>query len=339
MSNIDAFEEQLKDLGVPTGMDVERFKQKIIEKKNENSDTRFLKLPYGKTVIRILPPYNKNRIGQYSEEYLQHKMGDNYIVCSRKSGESIKKCPICMLATNFYNSQDKNENQISKMIYAHKRYYLNVVVKEYVDVDWEKSRMEEPKKEEWENKVFILDAPVSIVKIIEKFIIENGDVTNVLSGKDFVINKKNKTYDNGSVFVTYEESQFKTEPSYLANSPELIKAILSSQYDLEKILQDKRKNFNELTNFAMGHFNDIGNFRVSETLKQLISGEPVIHTKQYAGQQVNTTGNVKGTVTQTQTQNTSSSSNQQQGPQATELEDDLSFDEFTNEMEDEIDNL
>lgn len=356
----NTFAKELEDLGIPTGMDVEKFKQKVIEKKNENSETSpYLKLPYGETVVRILPPYNKDRAGQYSEEYLQHKLGSDYITCSRKAGEPVKKCPICMLANSFYNSEDPNEKSISKFIYAHKRYLINVIVKEYRNVDWEKSKMEKPAIESYQNKVFVFDASLSVVNIIEKYIIENGDVTDVLQGKDFVIRKGTKTYDNGLSFVSYEGSSFEQEPSYLANSPEVIKGILGSQHNLEKIVGAKRKTFSELLSLGVEHFNSIGNFRVVETLQQLSNGEHVIHTQQHGGQQQQQQSQQNRPIQnqnqrqnrpvqqpiQQQTQFAKQETQQQQQNQPVQqnptvpkfngpVDDDLSFEDFANEIDD-----
>lgn len=329
----NSFVKELEDLGIPTGMDIEKFKQKIIEKKNENSDTSpYLKVPFGETVIRILPPYNKNRIGQYSEEYLQHKLGKNYITCSRKAGEPIKKCPICMLANSFYNSEDPNEKSISKFIYAHKRYLVNVVVKEYRNVDWEKSKMEQPTEDSYKNKVFIFDVPLSVMNIIEKYIVDNGDVTDVLNGKNFIIKKGTKTYDNGQTFVSYEGSYFESEPSYLANSPEEIKGILGSQHNLEKVVNAKRKTFSELLELGINYFNEVGNFTVVETLQQLSSGEHIIHTQQHGKQQnISTEPSIEKPVEQSF--DTSVSQNPSVPKYNGNTDDDLSFDDFVNEID------
>jgi hypothetical protein len=191
------------------------------DKAKQGGDFKFWKpIKYGKYLVRFLPPKDSN--GVFFKETAQHRVGDNYYFCPKAEGEA---CPICEKYKKLYDIGTDAAIALAKEIKPRKQYLYNIIVKE----ELEKESDDPLKVHAYMSGKILYDTLMDYF-----FDEEYGDLTDVESGYDFIINKQKGELD----FPTYKNSKPKKMPSPLGTNEE-IEEILDNLKDLNKEIDVK----------------------------------------------------------------------------------------------------
>jgi len=255
------------DIDVPLGVDLKKLKEKFEEEKkraeerNGETDSRFVRLPDGKTVVRILPPYRKDKV-EFFEHFLNHRIGGKNIVCLReKKYTPVSSCPLCKLVKTLYQSNSDADISFASSIRAREKFYYNVVVREYLPDNPEKAKKDGIDLTVNPTQVKILSTGIKLYNKIKQYIFETeyGDITDVYKGYDFVIVKEQVKIASGLVIPNYDNSYPKKDSTPLAEDAETIKEILTNMYDLRKIVESAKLTYDRMIEYLERYFEQIGN--------------------------------------------------------------------------------
>lgn len=187
----------------------------------------------GRATIRMFPyPHSDDPFLEY---YFHFNIGRTSILCPKKNGLG-SDCPVCDLAADCYGSDDENDKELSKKLYARQRFYGLVV-----------DRADEtltPKYWGFSKTLYM--------KFLTWLEEDNGEYENFLdvnSGLDLVVGVQKTP---GKMFAS-AEAEAKRKESPLADSKEKINSILKSVKPASDIFQvmsveDITKKLNEWAN-------------------------------------------------------------------------------------------
>jgi hypothetical protein len=229
---------KLKDL-LSSGNLKDRFKKSIDSVTDKpsfksNEDSRIFTL--GLTddnkgqdlVVRFLPSLSYLKgdsdlllVKNYKHYY---RVGTKFVnvKCLSNIGQA---CPICDSVWSDWSISDDSEKEQLKSKMAKRKYLVNAYI-----VSWSKNK-------EMEDKVVLMEIPLTIYNILETAFKENDkniwDVTE--EGYDVYINIKVKQFNDRAV-PNYDGTIVAPKPSELAKSDKKIEKILEQTYDLQEIL-------------------------------------------------------------------------------------------------------
>ena len=153
----------------------------ILKKRFEERQTRgnfkFWKpIRNGKYTVRFLPPESDDSL--FYKETAQHKIGDSYFFCPKIEGDD---CPICEFYKALYDKGTDEAVALAKEIKPRKQYLYNIVVKDELGKAVEDSK-----------KVMVYASGKILFETLMDYFFDDdyGDLTDVESGYDFVINKE-----------------------------------------------------------------------------------------------------------------------------------------------------
>lgn len=213
---------------------LDALKKAFETQKRGGGDFRFWKpIKYGKYTVRFLPPHDSD--GLFFKETAQHKIGDNYYFCPKSEGDH---CPICEKYKKLYDIGTDDAVALAKEIKPRKQYLYNIIVKEELGEAYEDN-----------TKVFVyMSGKMLYDALMDYFFDEDyGDLTDVESGYDFVINKEHG--DLG--FPSYKKSKPRRNSSVMLEDDDDIEKVLEGIKDLNKEIE--LKSYDELKE-ALGHF-------------------------------------------------------------------------------------
>lgn len=215
---------------------LEKYKEITEGNKGNKGSEDFLKIPEGKTRIRILPA--KNPENPFYVETIQHgwKIDGKYrsITCRKVVGED---CPMDEFISELWAEHNKTckvnqwdgkkkstpYSELARELKGKEKYYMNIV-----------NRADE-------SKVLILGAAKTLFGSILSYMIsmdettgepEYGDITDLKEGRDFVIEAIKKP---GASFVTYEQSKIAPKVT-VAGKPDQILAWTEKMHDLQALV-------------------------------------------------------------------------------------------------------
>lgn len=214
-------------------IDLEALRAKHAELTNpggsEDWTEKYVQLNEGENVVRILPPseasqdngkqfYAETAIHRISKEVTPDGKPRNFH-CRKVHGEA---CPLCDAYFSLWESHNKlnlpkgEQSDFSKSartIKPGKRYYMNVADRGS------------------DNKVKILSVGIKVfTKIIDTMLDEDyGDITNLESGHDFKVVKKQIP---GQDWPAYDQSAPRPKPSKAMNSAKGISEVMDSLHDI-----------------------------------------------------------------------------------------------------------
>lgn len=204
--------------------------------KQKNQDSNYWKPEDGNSVIRILPPNPKinPKIQHFFQETTYHDIEGQRYYCPQSLAE--KPCPLCEARKKIYvqakregRSLTSQEENYVKAFMSKRRYTANIVV-----------RGEEDKGVRlWEFGIKMLEKLAEIMSIPDY-----GDITNVSTGRDFVVVKGQK-----AGFPNYDNSLCKPNSSPLGSESQ-IDTWMNSQFELTNRIVDKVLSYDELFKVA-----------------------------------------------------------------------------------------
>lgn len=272
--NIDL--KELGDLNVSLGVNLDDLKKRFEEEKQEaeknqnQSDNRFVILPEGKTVVRILPPYRKDKV-EFFKHFLNHRINGRNIICLREQKYTpVSTCPICSLVKALYSQNTEPDTQFANSIRARDKYYFNVVVRSYEPKN--KEDIEKLKLTANPTEVKILTTGIKLYEKIKQLVFETefGDITNVVNGHDFVIVKNTIKTADGLSLPNYDNSYAKPDATPLADDTATIKQILTSMYDLDVLVASMTMRYDDIVAWMEAYLDEIGNTEVLNLFKNSI---------------------------------------------------------------------
>lgn len=208
------------------GVDLGALRKKLEELKTGQKQMegefmdRFLQVPEGETVLRILPGKDG---GQFYSETAIHRMNDKNLHCP---GRSV--CPLCRYVSKLFNSKDEKMTQIARGIKAKKRFYFNVIARE----------ARNPTTGEIEKNVGpkIYSCGIKLFeKILSTFVDDDfGDLTDLKEGWDFKIVKKEK-----DGYPNYDDSRPRPKSCPASEDEEEIKRWMEGLHDLQALIVKK----------------------------------------------------------------------------------------------------
>jgi len=203
---------------------IEKYK-KFKEEKVDKKDPKFIKLKDGDNRVRILPPLKED--GMFFLMYGQHYIDNQFVVCPKKTNDD--PCPICEFVSKLYRG-DEDSKTLAGQIRARDKYIYNVI-----DRDNE------------EEGVKILQTGVKIFEVIIGRVVDPdiGDITNLKSGFDVIIKKKQQ-----GGFPNYDGTDVARKPSLLSDDIEKVKKWMNDRFDLEKEIEVK--SYDELAKLLDG---------------------------------------------------------------------------------------
>lgn len=249
--------------GIPLGVDIGMLKKKFEDEHKSREfnggDSRFLRLPEGKTRVRILPPYSKD-VMEFYRGFLVHSFDGKSITCFRnKKFEPVNICPLCQVTSYLYSTKDDADRDLASLIRAKQRFYYNVVVREYKPDNFDKAKEAGYDLTVNPDEVKILSTGSKLFEKIRDFIFgEYGDITHVFEGRDIIILKTMKRIENGKMIPSYDNSYPAKDASPLAENNATIRKILSSMHNLNQIVEGSKITPAEMVNTIIEYFDRVG---------------------------------------------------------------------------------
>lgn len=218
---------------------------------------KFLRIEDGTTVVRILP--GKDDEPFYAETALHRLNGKNLHCIGRQ------QCPICRYVSKLYDSKMDENVDLARQIKAKKRFYFNVIAREYKDpVTGEVEENIGPKIFSCGIKLF--------EKILGTFVdADYGDLTDIAEGWDYkIIRKRKDGYPN------YDDSQPRPKPCPASQDTEEVKKWLDELHDLQALVVHKTQDElqEELESFLNGEEGPSVPEPASTTTRETDSGSP-----------------------------------------------------------------
>lgn len=206
-------------------MDINLVKKRRRELNDKISrNTTLWKPKSGTSNIRILP-YKANPKNPFIELWWHWNVGSNSILClSRNFGD---KCPICEFATDLWKSNEKDDKELAKDLFANLRFYTPVAVRGAGE--------EGPKywgfgKSIYESLTDALQDP------------QCGDFTDIESGRDIEVTYKTPEQMNNKYGKVTAKVSFSQSP--LHDDAEIVQKLLEEQKDIFEIYP--RKEYDEV---------------------------------------------------------------------------------------------
>jgi hypothetical protein len=199
-------------------------KQKMLETKGGDRESRFWKVPDGKSTVRLLP----DRDGDpFRILHLHYDINGKTVPCISKNWK--EKCPICEFAYAIYKDKSASEQErlLAKKLLAKERYFSRIVVRE--------DGILEPKT--WSYSPTVYKDLLALV-LNEEY----GDITDPKTGFDLVI-------DYGKVGgKTFAETKVtpKRKESKLADNQQELDRLTSEDFDVYSLYERFSKDDVEL---------------------------------------------------------------------------------------------
>ncbi len=175
----------------------------------------FLKLPEGKTVIRILPPKpgQANPFAEVRQHYVKLPTGNASFNCP-KYAATPRACPVCAQFNTLNASPHKADKERAKQFSPKPRIFVNVLVR----------AQESPGPK-------ILGFGSKMLKEFMRFMKDSdwGNFTHPVTGYDFAITKSGQMME-----TEYGVSTTSKGKSPLSNDPQQVKDWIAAQHDLSK---------------------------------------------------------------------------------------------------------
>lgn len=174
--------------------------QKDLDKKSsgggELSDSRFYRIPDGKSKVRLLPRLESKVPYKTVFSHRYNKNGEKLFVTCRKTF-SKTDCPICKKSWAMWNTENKETKDTGYLVRATPRYMFNCYI------------VDNPTKPEENGSIKILSVGKKLFDLIlESFNSEDlgAAIFDAVNGFDFEINRK-KSGDNPD-YPDYSSSRF-----------------------------------------------------------------------------------------------------------------------------------
>lgn len=212
---------------------------------SSNLSIPFLKLPVGRTKVRILPGQDPGSVDKdfYVKSIVHYNVNPNnpkLPVISPKSKNPNAYCPIMERVNQLRHSTDPADQAEVKRMWPKTFYYMGLVMLEGPDA----------------GKLFVLQGRKTLWKKIMSLMNEPdyGDITHPVEGFDVVLVKSGKDLD------TEYDVLPSRNPSPISDDPEEVQQILANQFDLWRFREapdaDEIKAFmrGEISRFSSGGF-------------------------------------------------------------------------------------
>jgi len=212
---------------------------------SSNLSIPFLKLPVGRTKVRILPGQDPGSVDKdfYVKSIVHYNVNPNnpkLPVISAKSKNPNAFCPIMDRINQLRHSTDPADQAEVKRMWPKTFYYMGLIMLEGADT----------------GKLFVLQGRKTLWKKIMSLMNEPdyGDITHPVEGFDVTLVKSGKDLD------TEYDVLPSRNPSPISDDPEEVKAILENQFDLWRFREapdaDEIKAFmrGEISRFSTGGF-------------------------------------------------------------------------------------
>lgn len=187
----------------------DRIRQKLASINNRGQSNAYWSPPKdGVATIRMFPyPHSEDPFLEY---YFHFNIGKQSILCPQKSGLGAS-CPICDLASELYRSDNQQDKELSKNLYARQRFYATVL-----------DRADETKTGKYWG--FSQTIYIKLLNWLEK---DNGDYEMFLDLKKGLDLNVGLQKSPGKMFPSAEVEASRRESPLAATDAE-IKAILQS---------------------------------------------------------------------------------------------------------------
>lgn len=215
-------------------MDIETIKKKrkeVMDRRN-NSTSDLWSPPKGETVkIRVVP--NKfDEDDPFMEVHWHWNIAGKHMLClNRNFGED---CPVCMLGNDLYRSDNEEDKDLAKNLFASMSFYVPIIVR----------GKEEEGVKYWRFGTTIYDAltlPIADGEV--------GDFTDIEEGRDILVTKKSpkevgNTY--GKTVARYSMSTSPMLPEDMMDEELVNKILDEDQKDIYEVLDWAKKDFDEM---------------------------------------------------------------------------------------------
>lgn len=204
-------------------MDIKALKAKrakMVDKLNRNSS--LWKPPAGESKVRILP-YKFNKTDPFSLLHWHWNIGKNSILCLQRNFD--EDCPVCQLATKLWDSDEVEDKDLAKKLFAKERFYVPVLIRG--------EEAQGPKFWGFGQNVF--DTLTSRLD-------DTGDFTDIENGRDIIVvyqSPKEAKNKYGKLDVSFS---FNT--STLSSDDKILKPALEDQKEVYELYP--RKTFDEV---------------------------------------------------------------------------------------------
>jgi len=162
----------------------------------EMSDSRFMRIPDGKTTVRLLPRMENKVPWKTVFSHRYNKNGEKlFSTCRKTFGKT--DCPICKKSWAMWNEENKEHKDTGYIVRATPRYMFNCYI------------VNDPEKKENNGSIKILSVGKKLFDLIlESFNSEDlgPSIFDAINGFDFEINRK-KSGDNPD-YPDYSSSRF-----------------------------------------------------------------------------------------------------------------------------------
>lgn len=231
-------------------------KQKMLETKGGgDKESRFWKIPDGKSTVRLLP----DREGDpFKIMYLHYDINGKTVPCISKNWK--EKCPVCEFAYQIYKDKNASEQEraLAKKLLAKERYFSRIVVRD--------EGILEPKT--WSYSPTVYKDLLALV-LNEEY----GDVTDPKTGFDLVI-------DYGKVGgKTFAETKVtpKRKESKLADTQQEIDRLTSEDFDVYSLYERFSKE--DVQAMLSEHLDKLEKAALGESGEAALSegGDPKVH--------------------------------------------------------------
>jgi hypothetical protein len=202
-------------------MDINVIKKRREELNEKGGGNNVLFKPdLGKQTIRVVP-YKHNEENPFTEVHWHYNINKKHFLCLKRNfGED---CPVCNLGFEMWQSEDKQDKELAKKLFANIRFYLPIIVRG---------------KESEGVKFWAFGS--NIYDSLTMQLDEVGDFTNVENGRDINITKKSPQEAGnlfGKTIVSYSFTSSPMLPDEI-NSEELMNKILNEQPEVFEMLEN-----------------------------------------------------------------------------------------------------
>jgi|GEM_PF-2355830 hypothetical protein len=194
-------------------MDVKAVKERrkqFADKFKRNTD--IWKAPKGTHDVRVVP-YINNSADPFEELWWHWNIGNRGFLCLKKNkGED---CPICNMASEMWKSEEDEDKEIAKKMFANVRFYAPVLPRDAEEegVKW------------WGLSQTLYDALTS-----EVLLDQVGDYTDIEAGRDIAVTFKTKEETGNDYGKVSVDVKFTTSP--LSEDKEVVAKSLKEQPSL-----------------------------------------------------------------------------------------------------------
>jgi hypothetical protein len=189
-------------------------REKLVNKLNRNSST--WKPKPGKNYVRILPKASDPDY-PFEELHTHWSIGKRSFLCLQKNEASPEpECPICNMASELWNSDDTDEKDLAKKLFAGLRFYAPVLVR----------GEEEAGPKWWAFSNTTYDELTSDID-------DSGDYTDIEAGRDVIVTYLTPKEANNKYGKTSVKLSLKQTP--LSDDPDVVEKALNEQKDIHEL--------------------------------------------------------------------------------------------------------